>query len=209
MVASKIDQALFRRLQEAEQARKSLGRLARLRTAWRGELTAVGLQVGSALGANAVHGKQREPGDYTRAFHLACKHGLVATTNTLAVQHLLRCTTQWAYPLTEAARAYRPRWRVVPRSRSVRRRGQSTRAIAHEVGVDQSTVRKTADAKLKQTAWPAAVGTASVAPSNPRSAAMVTARFGVAGSMRGRFAARGRDSKPTNWATRDNRYYRA
>lgn len=37
MVASKIDEVQFRRLQEAEQARKSLGRLARLRAAWRGE----------------------------------------------------------------------------------------------------------------------------------------------------------------------------
>jgi hypothetical protein len=34
MVASKIDEVQFRRLQEAEQARKSLGRLARLRAAW-------------------------------------------------------------------------------------------------------------------------------------------------------------------------------
>jgi hypothetical protein len=37
MVASKIDEVQFRRLQEMEQARKSLGRLARLRAAWRGE----------------------------------------------------------------------------------------------------------------------------------------------------------------------------
>ena len=37
MVASKIDEVQFRRLQEAEQARKSLGLLARLRAAWRGE----------------------------------------------------------------------------------------------------------------------------------------------------------------------------
>jgi hypothetical protein len=37
MVASKIDEVQFRRLQEAEQARKSLGRLARLKAAWRGE----------------------------------------------------------------------------------------------------------------------------------------------------------------------------
>jgi hypothetical protein len=37
MVASRIDEVQLRRLQEAEQARKSLGRLARLRLAWRGE----------------------------------------------------------------------------------------------------------------------------------------------------------------------------
>jgi chromosome segregation ATPase len=37
MVASKIDEVQFRRLQEADQARKSLGRLARIRAAWRGE----------------------------------------------------------------------------------------------------------------------------------------------------------------------------
>jgi hypothetical protein len=36
-VASKIDEVQFRRLQEAEQARKSLPLLARLRAAWRGE----------------------------------------------------------------------------------------------------------------------------------------------------------------------------
>jgi hypothetical protein len=37
MVASRIDEVQLRRLQEAEQARKSLGRLARLRLAWRGK----------------------------------------------------------------------------------------------------------------------------------------------------------------------------
>jgi hypothetical protein len=37
MVASKIDEVQFRRIQEAELARKTLGRLARLRAAWRGE----------------------------------------------------------------------------------------------------------------------------------------------------------------------------
>jgi chromosome segregation ATPase len=37
MVASKIDEVQFRRLQEAEQARKSLGLVARLKAAWRGE----------------------------------------------------------------------------------------------------------------------------------------------------------------------------
>jgi chromosome segregation ATPase len=37
MVASRIDEVQLRRLQEAEQARKSLGRLARLKAAWRGE----------------------------------------------------------------------------------------------------------------------------------------------------------------------------
>jgi hypothetical protein len=36
MVASKIDEVQFRRLQEAEQARKSLGLVARLRNEWRG-----------------------------------------------------------------------------------------------------------------------------------------------------------------------------
>jgi chromosome segregation ATPase len=37
IVASRIDEVQLRRLQAAEQARKSLGRLARLRAAWRGE----------------------------------------------------------------------------------------------------------------------------------------------------------------------------
>jgi hypothetical protein len=37
MVASRIDELQLRRLQEAEQARKALGRLARLKAAWRGE----------------------------------------------------------------------------------------------------------------------------------------------------------------------------
>jgi hypothetical protein len=36
MVASRIDEVQLRRLQEAEQGRKALGRLARLRAAWRG-----------------------------------------------------------------------------------------------------------------------------------------------------------------------------
>jgi hypothetical protein len=36
-VASRVDEVQLRRLQEAEQARKSLGLLARLRAAWRGE----------------------------------------------------------------------------------------------------------------------------------------------------------------------------
>jgi hypothetical protein len=37
MVASRIDEVQFRRLQEAEQARKSLGLMARLKAAWWGE----------------------------------------------------------------------------------------------------------------------------------------------------------------------------
>jgi membrane protein involved in colicin uptake len=37
MVASRIDEVRLRRLQEAEQVRKSLGRLARLKAAWRGK----------------------------------------------------------------------------------------------------------------------------------------------------------------------------
>jgi chromosome segregation ATPase len=37
MMAARIDQVQFRRLQEAEQTRKSLGRLVRLKAAWRGE----------------------------------------------------------------------------------------------------------------------------------------------------------------------------
>jgi hypothetical protein len=37
MVASRIDEVQLRRLQEAERVRKSLGRFARLRLAWRGE----------------------------------------------------------------------------------------------------------------------------------------------------------------------------
>jgi hypothetical protein len=37
MVAARIDEVQLRRLQEAEQVRKSLGLLARLRLAWRGE----------------------------------------------------------------------------------------------------------------------------------------------------------------------------
>jgi len=37
IVASRIDEVQLRRLQEAEQARKSLGRLARLWAAWRGD----------------------------------------------------------------------------------------------------------------------------------------------------------------------------
>jgi hypothetical protein len=38
-VASRIDEVQLRRLQEAEQARKARGRLARLRAAWRGNET--------------------------------------------------------------------------------------------------------------------------------------------------------------------------
>jgi chromosome segregation ATPase len=37
MVASKVDEVQFRRLQEVEQARRSLGRWQRLKRAWRGE----------------------------------------------------------------------------------------------------------------------------------------------------------------------------
>jgi hypothetical protein len=37
IVASRIDEVQFRRLQEAERARKSLGLLARLKAAWHGE----------------------------------------------------------------------------------------------------------------------------------------------------------------------------
>jgi hypothetical protein len=62
-------------------------------------------------------------------------------------------------------------------------------------------------------AWPAGVGAgmeAALGGSGGRmSAATLTARFGIAGSMRARFAAPVAESKPTNCTTRDNGDYRA
>lgn len=93
-----------------------------------------------ALGANAVHGKRREPGDYRAAYDRAVKFRLVDATDAGAVQGLLRCTTQWAYKLSEPARVAAD----VARDAEIAERkaaGQSNRAIARDVGVVEGTVR--------------------------------------------------------------------
>jgi hypothetical protein len=92
-----------------------------------------------ALGANAIHGKRREAGDYRAAYIRACDNGLVDPVDSDAVQALLRCTIRWAITLTEAARADANRARdaeIVARKAA----GQSNRAIARDVGVSHQTV---------------------------------------------------------------------
>lgn len=102
-----------------------------------------------ALGANASHGKRREPGDYRSAYARACHHELVEPTDAAAVRALLRCTTQWAYRLTEIARAKADAKRdadIVARKAA----GQSNRAIARDVGLSHQTVaRATSGPKAK------------------------------------------------------------
>jgi hypothetical protein len=92
-----------------------------------------------ALGANAIHGKRREPGDYGSAYERAWKNGLVDKSDAAAVQALLRCTTQWAYRLTEAVRAEADAKRdadIAARKAA----GQSNRGIARDTGLPSRTV---------------------------------------------------------------------
>jgi ParB-like nuclease domain len=94
-----------------------------------------------ALGANATHGKRREPGDYRAAYYRASRQGLVDPTDVVAVQTLLRCTTQWAYRLTEIARASADAKRdadIAARKAA----GHSNRAIARDVGLSHQTVAR-------------------------------------------------------------------
>jgi hypothetical protein len=94
-----------------------------------------------ALGANAVHGKRRDPGDYRSAYARACDNGLVGPTDVAAVQAVLHCTKQWAYRLTEAARAEADAKRdadIAARKAA----GQSNRAIARAVGLSHQTVAR-------------------------------------------------------------------
>jgi ParB-like chromosome segregation protein Spo0J len=103
-----------------------------------------------ALGANAIHGKRREAGDYRSAYERARKHGLVDPADVAAVQALLRCTMRWATTLTEAARGDAARARdaeIAERKLA----GESNRAIARDVGVDEKTVRNVTSAEKRNT----------------------------------------------------------
>ena len=57
-----------------------------------------------SLSANAKHGLQRGAGDYSRAYDMACRNGLVNAADSDAVQALLRCSGSWADKLTVRAR---------------------------------------------------------------------------------------------------------
>jgi hypothetical protein len=57
-----------------------------------------------SLGANSKHGLQRGATDYTRAYEIACRNGLVDAADTDAVIALLQCSGRWAEKLTEKAR---------------------------------------------------------------------------------------------------------
>jgi hypothetical protein len=94
-----------------------------------------------ALGANASHGKRREPGDYRSAYTRARDHGLIEPTDATAVQALLRCTTQWAYRLTESARADADARRAANIA-ARKAAGQSNRSIARDVGLSHQTVAR-------------------------------------------------------------------
>ena len=92
-----------------------------------------------SLGANGTHGKPREPGDYRRSYVRAVENKFVTPEDTAGVQKLLRCTTVWAFKLTQAARdaADKARDADIAQRKAA---GQSVRKIAQETGLPKSTV---------------------------------------------------------------------
>jgi hypothetical protein len=100
-----------------------------------------------ALGANSDHGKRRELGDFRRAYERAVAHGLVGPSEAERLRRLLNCTKQWAYRLTEQARAEADRARdaeIAERKAA----GQSVRLIARELRLPKSTVQDAAVRKI-------------------------------------------------------------
>lgn len=93
-----------------------------------------------SLSANAKHGLQRGATDYTRAYDIACRNGLVDPTDIEAVASLLQCSGSWATKLTESARATARAQRDAEIIR-FKDEGKSNREVARYVGVSEGTVR--------------------------------------------------------------------
>jgi len=101
-----------------------------------------------SLGANATHGKRRSPGDHRLAYQRACEHGLVGATDVVAIQALLRCTMQWAFKLTQTARADAAAARnaLIAAASAA---GQSNASIARDLGVHSTTIdRRVTSARI-------------------------------------------------------------
>lgn len=94
-----------------------------------------------SLSANAKHGLQRGSTDYSRAYEIACRNGLVDPTNIEAVAALLQCSGSWATKLTESARAAAKAARDAEIIR-LDSEGKGSRAIARETGIPETTVRR-------------------------------------------------------------------
>jgi hypothetical protein len=101
-----------------------------------------------SLAANAEHGKRREPGDYRKAYGIACRYELVKPTDSDAVAALLRCSIQWARNLTADARELERAAQEAAFERG-RDEGKTVREIAEDTGVHHSTVVRRLGAKGK------------------------------------------------------------
>jgi hypothetical protein len=111
-----------------------------------------------SLSANAKHGLQRGDTDYRRAYEIACRNGLVDSTDSEAVAALLRCSGRWAETLTAKARAKAKEERDANIIR-LKGEGKSHREVAEAVDVSIGTVsavQKTHSAETEQTADPPA-----------------------------------------------------
>lgn len=92
-----------------------------------------------SLSANAKHGLQRGATDYTRAYDIACRNGLVDPTDIEAVASLLQCSGSWATKLTESARATARAQRDAEIIR-LKDEGKTHREVGRAVGVSPRTV---------------------------------------------------------------------
>jgi hypothetical protein len=92
-----------------------------------------------SLSANAAHGLQRSPSDYSRAYNTACRNGLVDSADIEAVAALLRCSGSWATKLTWKAREAA---KVARDAEIIRLKGEGRthREVAESVGVAPRTV---------------------------------------------------------------------
>ncbi|HTI79469.1 MAG TPA: ParB N-terminal domain-containing protein [Acetobacteraceae bacterium] len=93
-----------------------------------------------SLSANAKHGLQRGATDYTRAYEIACRNGLVDPADSEAVAALLQCSGSWAEKLTAEVR----RAAKVKRDAEIiqlKSEGKSNREVSRETGWSEGTVR--------------------------------------------------------------------
>lgn len=92
-----------------------------------------------SLQANSKHGLRRNALDYTRAFEIALRHGLVDPTDDEAVARLLGCSVSYAEKLTRQEQA-RLKAERDAKILALKEAGQSNRAIARDTGIPHATV---------------------------------------------------------------------
>ncbi len=105
-----------------------------------------------SLCANATHGSRRSPGDIKRSYAIAVANEIVAAGDSRAVAATLQCSRRWAERLTQPAReeAREARDTAILAAKA---KGESNRAIARRLDIDEGTVRgaeKTNNAQIPQ-----------------------------------------------------------